>query len=542
MTNQSHLSRAQMGNSRISRLLLFICLCLAPTVSQAQAAFWLVQPQYDEIIPVSPKLLKVSKNGQYGLVSMKGEEVVKCSYPIISDFVEDVCLVIDSGKRIDAIISSSGAVTRLSKPYFVDTTVPSFSEGLLNVKDDKGRAGYIKINGTEFTRFEYHTALPFSYGYAVVRKGDYYFPVDKSMRISEAFMNTNYNFMSTFGVYKNKQCAVVLNKNKIYIVDIHGSILDSFGDIVVFDKLNHLIIAARASFQFDDKWRLVQVGKPSGEMLAKYDQPDNKHLAYKVNNRTYDFPKSANGLYSVALNGKELLAPQFVNASNLSESSVIASTVYGCGILYINNTVYPETEMNSRSHIVFHHYVSSPASFELTGLYGGNVSIMRGSIKCTSGKIESTKYEHGLVSLAYLPDKLTKQKGDVEFTFVPEIGGLVFPEQTVGMSYSYENAFIVTVKDQVNLTYDNIASFDVVIRNSADSKSARCSVFVNDVLVRNNVVVEAQSSIRIPYSCSVPLGDKDQMSLPVSIRIKEESCPEFSTKKTVECLRKFENN
>lgn len=541
MISQLVPSRIPMGGIR-SAFLLLLSLCLVPSVGQAQASSWLVKPQYDEIVPVSPSLLKVSKNGQYGLINMKGEEVVNCSYHTISDFVEDVCLIIDSGNRLLGIVNSSGTVTKISRPYFVDSSFSSFSEGLLNVKDSNGKSGYIKKDGTEFCRFDYNTTFPFAYGYAVVRKGNFYFPVDRNMKISNAFMNTDYAFMSTFGAYKNTQCAVVLNRNKIYIVDIYGSILDSYGDYVSIDKRKRFITATRATFQFDEKWRLVQVGKPGGGVVSRFDQPDNEYFHYKVNNRTYDFPKSSNGLYSIVLDGKEIIAPQFVDVSNLSGNSVIASTSSGYGILYINNATSQYTKINSRNNIVFNHYVSVPVSFEVKDMSGSDVEIKGGDIQCSSGTIESKSIDRGIVGLQYLPDNLNRENGRVEFSYEPVIEGLIYARQKFEVTYSYENAFVVSVPSKVMLTYDDKAAFDIVVRNSADSKSAKCSIYVNDALWCGNVIIDAQSSYRIPYTCTVQLGDMDQMQLGVSVKIMEESCPSFSIRKNVECLRKFENN
>ena len=109
-------------------------------------------------------LFKNEKDGKWGYVNTKGEQVIECKFDGVSDFSEGLAAV----KKDDnwGYVNTKGE--QVVECKFDDAE--GFNEGLARVeKDDKW--GYINTKGEQVIECKFDDAWDFSEGLAMVKKG-----------------------------------------------------------------------------------------------------------------------------------------------------------------------------------------------------------------------------------------------------------------------------------------------------------------------------------------------------------------------------------
>ncbi|MBQ2540312.1 MAG: WG repeat-containing protein [Paludibacteraceae bacterium] len=87
----------------------------------------LVSAKYDDIQPFTCGLALVEKNGKWGYINPKGEEVIACRYPIAYEFYDDVADVYDEHNRCSIINKKGETLFKLKEKDFL---IFSFINGL----------------------------------------------------------------------------------------------------------------------------------------------------------------------------------------------------------------------------------------------------------------------------------------------------------------------------------------------------------------------------------------------------------------------------
>ena len=106
---------------------------------------------------------KVKKDGKWGYINTKGEQIVECKFDYVGDFKDGLAMVEKDGKR--GYINTKGE--QVIECKFDDDL--GFKEGLASVQKD-GKWGYINTKGEQVIEYKFDDAYDFNEGFARVQK------------------------------------------------------------------------------------------------------------------------------------------------------------------------------------------------------------------------------------------------------------------------------------------------------------------------------------------------------------------------------------
>ena len=129
--------------------------------------------KYDTLDSFSEGFAMVKKDGVYGFINTKGEEVIPCKYDDAYSFSEGYAVVKKGGKN--GFINTNGEEVI---PFKYDRA-DSFSEGFAVIERDE-MYGFVNTKGEEMIPCKYDWAVSFSEGFAMIVKDGKY-----------GFINTN---------------------------------------------------------------------------------------------------------------------------------------------------------------------------------------------------------------------------------------------------------------------------------------------------------------------------------------------------------------
>ena len=148
--------------------------------------FW----EFDDVCNFSEGFAAVKKDGKWGYINTKCEQIVECKFDYVRDFKEGFALVQKDGKY--GYINTKGE--QIVECKF--DNVCNFNEGFAAVKKD-GKWGYINTKGEQIIECKFDDARSFNEGFAPVFKDG-----------KKGYINT-------------KGCPVIFDKskNEIEVVD-----------------------------------------------------------------------------------------------------------------------------------------------------------------------------------------------------------------------------------------------------------------------------------------------------------------------------------
>lgn len=161
-------------------LCLIVVISLAADVV-AQTTAWLVEPQYDELSFFAPGMYKAAKDGKVGLLSVDGSVILPVGFDAISLFYEGMAVFVDrsdDGWRVRGAVAENGGVSYADGAYYLIPNYMFFSEGMLPVRDDRGRYGYLDEKCRPAFKFTHDVVRPFSEGFAAVGDGESFHWID----------------------------------------------------------------------------------------------------------------------------------------------------------------------------------------------------------------------------------------------------------------------------------------------------------------------------------------------------------------------------
>ena len=128
--------------------------------------------KYDNVGDFYEGLARIKKDGDYGFINKKGEEVVELKYDDVGDFHEGLAWI--KNYIYYGFINKEGKeVIKLNYDFVGD-----FHEGLARVKKD-GYYGFINKEGKEIVKPKYDFVGDFYEGLAYVQKEGYYGFINK---------------------------------------------------------------------------------------------------------------------------------------------------------------------------------------------------------------------------------------------------------------------------------------------------------------------------------------------------------------------------
>lgn len=196
-------------------------LCLN---SYGQSARWLVKLEYENICPFSDGIAIVQSNGKFGYIDINGNEILPPNYENVYDFKEGVGVISSINDEVKYIADRHGNLKKVMPGFSLNPQFPYFSNGLLLVKNEEGKHGYLNKTGKLVIDCKFSWAHPFCEGRSAVSLNKYaigqwaYIGTD-----GRVLINTENNFQWASSFQDDK--AVVIIKNKLAYINRDGKVL-----------------------------------------------------------------------------------------------------------------------------------------------------------------------------------------------------------------------------------------------------------------------------------------------------------------------------
>ncbi len=506
----------------------------------AQTAKWMVPPDYSDITVLSESLLRVEKNGQYGLIDVNGKMIASCEYSAITDVVENRILMLSSSDRLLAISDGDGnSVKRFSNPerWFVDSQYPYFSEGFLAVCDSYGNWCYLDKSGAVVKhKLKYRKASPFIHGCAVVLYDNSYMHINRNgnvNRLDNEFKNNALSYASAFtkDLESDSFHSIIVDTGmNVYIRDYIGRKIKSLGKFKGYDKSALKMTTDQFIILFTANRQIISIKSIKKGTIVQYDTLFVDKYSPSVNDLACT--KTDAG-YNIMSGNIEILPAQFpMPASFISDTEFIVRKGSGVGVLGIDRDCSYFLDFRKDPLIFQHHVpVEVSASFKSDG--GVMVPNLYFTITGTTGILFDGPSQNGFVSFAILPDNLT-EKGVEKIRVQTSVDGILHPEYKYVQQFSYENPFSVAMPNRVKLNKSNSAGgVPITIVNESVSDSDVCDILIDGAIFKQGVIFRGGEHYTFTVSEYVNIEDKDSVSKTVSVQIKENGCPEFNTSKVI---------
>lgn len=298
---------------------MFFCSCnnkkaeISPELTEA------VQ-KYERLYPFKNGLAKVAKNGTFGYIDYKGNEVIPCKYNEAEDFSQDLVRVV-IGDRCGYIDKKGNEAVPCKY-----SSIENFSEGLAVVKryqDGTYLYGYVDKKGNEVIPCKYDWALSFTEGLAAI----------KGENGLHGYINTKgeevipcmYRWVSSF----SEGLAAVQNEEGLY------GYIDANGKQVVAFKYHY-------ANGFSEGFALVRNEKN----LCGYINTQGEEV---IPCRYYSAESFSKGLAKVKIDynnygminaqGEEVIPCQYDIINDLSEGLVCVGDENGVGFIDVNGNI-----------------------------------------------------------------------------------------------------------------------------------------------------------------------------------------------------------
>lgn len=536
----------QMNTKQSIRSNIFALVLLLLSVNtRAQVAVWQIRPSYDSVDVLTENLLKVEKNGRYGLCDYNGNSIVDCLYDDFPHFKDGYALLMQDG-LVRGNVSVSGKVNRFENAYQIDMNYPYYSEGLLAVKN-KGRWGYVDTEGNNVIGFKYRNALPFMKGLASVSDAEGNFMhINKSGRISllgSGFNDDDLKFATSFITDdKGETFSIVVNSRwRAYKRDVNGKKMGSFEltDINV-DTKQRIIKSGKYALYFDPAWRLLRL-EVQGKSQKEYEIIDHFYPRYLPEQSIFKSIKNPSGMYGVKVNDKICLVEQFESVLPLDRENVLVSSdgLYGLLKICLDETidVSLETQLFTMNHLA---ECGINGSVHLPGLLSGK-SIEVPSIAFNEINVIIPDQSGTSFSFNYTPEDL-KAGHRQKFRIKVKVDGLEYPPFNESVDFSHKSSFKISTPDKVSLDENGYCQFYVYITNLSEQKSDKCEVYVDGKLVKTQDSFNGGQRIAASVTKRINMEDEDLKTMMLNIRVVEKGCPEYVDSKKVIFERYYANN
>lgn len=522
-----------------------LVLLLLSVNTRAQVAVWQIRPSYDSVDVLTENLLKVEKNGRYGLCDYNGNSIVDCLYDDFPHFKDGYALLIQDG-LVRGNVSVSGKVNRFENAYQIDMNYPYYSEGLLAVKN-KGRWGYIDTEGNNVIGFKYRNALPFMKGLASVSDAEGNFMhINKFGKISllgSGFNDDDLKFATSFITDdKGETFSIVVNSRwRAYKRDLNGKKLGSFEltDVNV-DTKQRIIKSGKYALYFDSAWRLLRL-ESQGKVQKEYEISDYLSPVYIPDSSILKPIKNSTGMYGIMVNNRICLSEQFGSVLPLDRENVLVSSegLYGLLRMCLDETINVDldTHLFTMNHLV---ECRINGAVHLSGTLSGK-SIEVPSITYNEINMIIPDQSGTSFSFNYTPEDL-KAGHRQKFQIKVKVDGLEYPPFNESVDFSHKSSFKISTPDKVSLDENGYCQFYVYITNLSEQKSDKCEVYVDGKLVKTQDSFSGGQRIAASVTKRINMEDEDLKTMMLNIRVVEKGCPEYVDSKKVIFERYYANN
>ena len=309
---------------RLARYFLFFTLfCLSASAS-ATTIQWLVKPEYDSVKFYSESVFKCVKKGKIQLIDDKG----RCLLPTPADFITEysdgfalVCVKSGSNMKICGILEEDGLVYHAVQGNYYCTFYSPCSEGMIAVKDSRGKEGYLYATGELAISCQFGLATPFKQGLAVVesienkggKKGTYYY-IDYIGEQVDIVPSLPFKTFTTALNFNEQGEALVAHYEHVYIINSEGRVVRDF------DGTNYTIPYREDGYVYDENVDYAPV-----QSNPKFF-PDSRFVTF-----------NENGKVGIERNGFPIAYAQFDEIHDISSNFAIVEYKGHEGVLKFVN-------------------------------------------------------------------------------------------------------------------------------------------------------------------------------------------------------------
>ena len=414
-------------------------LIVAAVSVQAQLISWSVPlGKYEKIEPCWGDLFFVYSDNSIGVINGDGSLVVPVDASRITGFRDGLSLVLKSteGKeRIIGILASSGRYIKIDEYYYTIPYQEFFSEGLLTVVNENGRAGFMDSNGVVVKSFDAAFISPFSEGYAVVGENQDYQLVDKQYNPVDIRLGTVAKIYGGTNVFNGS--VIIWDANgKFYNFNLNSGLAQK--------------ISEPKTLEYDYLYCFSSITKRTEEVAYEAMKRSGETLA----------ASSQGGKYGYATDEKVILPYQFDEAENFHGKYAIVKTNGETAILKIQDAeesfkINPDKEIKYRKsaakNLLHRLYMIIPSLWKENDVevtVKDNQGVTLGTTKnggiCefkADGTTGNRKYHVSLVC-----NDLLLWQGDIDYKYTVEPEPIIVQQENVRQS-AYK-PLTVTLKAQ----------------------------------------------------------------------------------------------
>lgn len=295
---------------RLLSIFAMSVLVLGQTV--AQSADWLVTPIYSSIKYFGPNMYQVKKDGKVGMITSKGDVILRPEYDAINYFYEGRTIFVNKRQgrwQLMGTLDEDGNVNYTEATYFLLPDYMFYSEGFITVQDEFGRYGYLNEKCEPAFEFTSDIVYPFSEGFAVVGEGDTFHWIDTS---GEQILPKLKNGGTPYGGtnFYNGKCYLWDEDEVLFILNGDGRIEESENKTSEFD--------------IDYLYRVS--GQNGYITYSTYTQEQSKEW----------IPEERDGLWTyISEKGKPLTPFQYDEVDYFADGAAIAKMDGKYGLLHI---------------------------------------------------------------------------------------------------------------------------------------------------------------------------------------------------------------
>ncbi len=514
--------------------LLILTMLLMTVGVRAQTVSWSIPPRYNSIEVLSPTLLKVRVGELFGLMDYNGAEIAPCRYTAITPFSGGYCLLL-MRERLGGMATRDGSVRFFDDPLFIDPEYPCFSEGMLAVRDEGASWTYMDTEGNFPIRALFMRAAPFCSGLAAVQEKSgegSYGHIDRSGRfskLSQDFTDNYLIFASSFTDVGGQSVAVVVDGHEnVWFRDLRGGKVMDLGRLRSYDKESRLMTTRKYRLTFSEDKRLLKRESLEDHSVRNFEQ--TSPVVYYPPRTSLSFPSEGTKV-GLRTSSGDILPPQFSLGLALDDRHAIVESNGGVGVLEIRDGTSPSCSVET-DHLTLWHRGTVRVPLHLNA--------PRGTAKVTVLQDGKPCYEGTPLSDGFTVECQPNDGALMSLTVQMTIDGLVYPNRTFILPFSYEEAFQAHIPASVTLNESNTAaSFTVSVENIAPTASAPCDILVDGHVVREGVVFEPGERIGVGVTLRVNLEDLDSVSRDVRVLVRENGAEPWSRTGRVQFLRNF---
>lgn len=300
--------------NKLKILLLLLILVQAKAPAQKQSVDWLVKPEYSNMKYFGPDMYKITKDGKVGIMSTRGDIILRPEYDAINLFYEGRAVFVNKtqkGWKVEGVLTEEDSVYYTRGDYYLLNSYMFYSEGFLPVSDGNGRYGYLDEECRQAFPFTTDQVRPFSEGFAAVGSKETFHWINTD---GEQILPRLRNGGTPYG-------GTNFYNGKAYLWDEDGVFF-------VLDDDGHTTKIKQPDLDVD---YLYRVGSGKGDKV--------EYTTYEPDYSSKYTPKENDGQWTYASDDGSLLSPyKYDVAEGFIDDAAIASADGMYGLLHVVTT------------------------------------------------------------------------------------------------------------------------------------------------------------------------------------------------------------